>query len=112
MKTLAIALLAGAAALSVGSAKASDIVVSESYANPELVQQVRLVCDQNGNCYRSRGGKRVVIQEYGNSYNYAPRGRYVERRYHDDGYYNRGPSVGIGVGPGGVGVGVDVGPRW
>lgn len=113
MKAFAIALLAGAAALSAGSAaKASDIVVSEGYANPDLVQQVRLVCDQSGNCYRSRGGKRVVIQEYGNSYNYAPRERYIERRGYYDGGYNRGPSVGIGVGPGGVGVGVDVGPRW
>lgn len=108
MKTLAIALLAGAAALSAGSAKASDIYVSDGYANPDLVQQVRLVCDQSGNCYRTRGGRRVVVQEYGDSYNYAPRERYIERR----GYYNRGPSVGIGVGPGGVGVGVDVGPRW
>jgi hypothetical protein len=113
MKTLAIALLAGTAALSAGSAKASDIYVSDGYANPELVQQVRLVCDQAGNCYRTRGGARVVVQEYGNSYNYAPRERYIERRgYYDGGYYNNGPSVGIGVGPGGVGVGVGVGPRW
>ena len=73
MKTLAIALLAGAAALSTGSAKASDIYVSEGYANPDLVQQVRLVCDEYGNCYRSRGGARVVVRD---SYNYAPRERY------------------------------------
>src|SRR5206468_6580292 len=48
MKTLAIALLAGAAALSVGSARASDIYVSEEYASPDLVQQVRTVCDEYG----------------------------------------------------------------
>jgi hypothetical protein len=113
MKTLAIALLAGAASLTASGARASDIYVSDGYANPDLVQQVRLVCDQAGNCYRTRGGARVVVQEYGNSYNYAPRERYIERRgYYDGGYYNNGPSVGIGVGPGGVGVGVGVGPRW
>jgi hypothetical protein len=113
MKIFAIAVLAGVGALSVGSAKASDIVTTSEFSNADLVQQVRLVCDDAGRCYRTRGGRRVVIQEYGDSYNYAPRERYIERRgYYNDGYYNSGPSVGIGVGPGGVGVGVGVGPRW
>jgi hypothetical protein len=78
------------------------------------IENVRLVCDEYGQCYRTRGGRRVIIQqEYGNSYNYVPRERYIERRgYYDGGYYNDGPSVGIGVGPGGVGVGFGVGPRW
>jgi hypothetical protein len=68
----------------------------------------------DGQCYRTRGSRRVIIQqEYGNSYNYVPRERYIERRgYYDGGYYNEGPGVGIGVGPGGVGVGFGVGPRW
>ena len=73
-------MLAGVGALSVGSAKASDIYTTSEYANPDLVQQVRLVCDEAGHCYRTRGGQRVIIQEYGNSYNYAPRERYNERR--------------------------------
>jgi hypothetical protein len=73
------------------------------------IENVRLVCDEAGRCYRTRGGRRVVEREYGDSYNYyAPRERYIERR----GYYDDGPRVGIGVGPGGVGVGVGVGPRW
>jgi len=77
------------------------------------VENVRLVCDEYGRCYRTRGGQRVVVERgYGDSYNYAPRERYIERRGYDGGYYNNGPSVGIGVGPGGVGVGVGVGPRW
>ena len=113
MKVLAIAVLAGVGALSVGSAKASDITTTSEFSNQDLVQQVRLVCDEAGRCYRTRGGQRVIIQEYGNSYNYAPRERYIERRgYYNDGYYNSGPSVGIGVGPGGVGVGIGVGPRY
>ena len=110
MRKLAIALFAGAAALSVGSANASDIYMSNEYANSDLLQPVRMVCDEDGRCYRSRGSKRVVIE---NSYNYAPRERYIERRgYYDGGYYDSGPSVGIGVGSGGVGFGVGVGPRW
>ena len=107
MKTLAIALLAGAAALSTGSAKASDIYVSEGYANPDLVQQVRLVCDKYGNCYRSRGGARVVVRD---SYNYAPRERYYERRTYRD--YDE-PRAGVGIRAPGVSVGVGVGgDRW
>jgi hypothetical protein len=56
------------------------------------IVNVRLVCDEYGRCYRTRGGQRVVIQqEYGDSYNYAPRERYLERRgYYDGGYYDNG----------------------
>ena len=108
MKTLAIALLAGAAALSAGSARASDIYVSDGYANPDLVQQVRLVCDQDGNCYRSRAGARVIVRD---SYNYAPRERYYERRTYRD--YDDGPRAGVGIRAPGVSVGVGVGSdRW
>lgn len=61
-------------------------------------ETARMVCDGNGRCWRQRGARRVVVE---NSYNYAPRERYIERRgYYDGGYYNSGPSVGIGVGPG------------
>jgi hypothetical protein len=109
MKALAIALLAGAAALSAGSARASDIYVSEGYANPDLVQQVRLVCDPDGNCYRTRGGARVVVRD---SYNYYPRDRYYERRtYRRD--WDDGPRAGVGIRAPGVSVGVGVGSdRW
>jgi hypothetical protein len=107
MKTFAIALLAGAVALSAGSAKASDIYVSEGYANPDLVQQVRLVCDEYGNCYRSRGGARVVVRD---SYNYyGPRDRY-NRTYRS---WDDSPRAGVGIRAPGVSVGVGVGgDRW
>ena len=103
MKIFAIAVLAGVGALSVGSARASDIVTTSEGFNPDLVQQVRLVCDDAGRCYRTRGGRRVVIQEYGDSYNYAPRERYIERR----GYEERGPSVGFRAPGVSIGVGGD-----
>jgi hypothetical protein len=94
-------------------ANAAPLSVSPSVLPDNGVENVRLVCDESGRCYRTRGGRRVVIQQgYDDSYNYAPRERYIERRGYYDGGYNNGPSVGIGVGPGGVGVGVGVGPRW
>jgi hypothetical protein len=107
MKTFAIALLAGVGALSVGSAaKATDINSTTEYSNPEMVQQVRLVCDDDGRCYRTRGGSRVIVRD---SYNYMPRERYIERREYRD--YDDGPRAGVGIRtPGGtVGIGVD---RW
>lgn len=110
MKTLVIALLAGAAALSAGSARASDVYVSSEYASPDPVQQVRLVCDTDGNCYRGRSRTKVIVRD---SYNYyQPRERYYERRtyhrHHDD-----TPRAGIGIHAPGVSVGVGVGSdRW
>jgi hypothetical protein len=114
MKNVVISLALGVGALLSSGANAAPISVSPSLVPDSGIENVRLVCDEYGRCYRSRGSRRVIIhQGYGDSYNYAPRERYIERRgYYDGGYYNNGPSVGIGVGPGGVGVGVGVGPRW
>jgi hypothetical protein len=102
MRTLAIALLAGAGALSIGSAKASDFYTTSEHIDPNLVHQVRTVCDDDGRCYRTRGGKRVIIRD---SYNYYPRDRYRERRVYRD--YADGPRVGIRTPGVSVGVGVD-----
>lgn len=110
MRTLAIALLAGAGALSIGSAaRASDFYTTSEYSNPDLVQNVRMVCDDSGQCYRTRGGRRVIIQEgYRDSYNsYERRPGYYERRTYRD--YNDGPSVGIRAPGVSVGIGGD---RW
>ena len=113
MKNVVVSLAIGVGALLSSGANAAPISVSPSVLSDNGVEHVRLVCDEYGRCYRTRGGRRVVIQQDYDSYNYAPRERYVERRgYYDGGYYNNGPSVGIGVGPGGVGVGFGVGPRW
>jgi hypothetical protein len=109
MKAFAISLLAGAAALSAGSASASDIYTTSEYTNPDLVQQVRLVCDDAGNCYRGRGGSRVIVRD---SYNYyQPRERTIERRGYRD--WDDGPRAGVGIRTPGVSVGVGVGgDRW
>jgi len=111
MKNLVASFAIGIGAMLSSGANAAPLSVGPSGLPESGIQQVRLVCDEDGRCYRTQGGRRIVIhRDYGDSYNYAPRERYIERRgYYDRGYDN-GPSVGIGVGP--VGVGVGVGPRW
>lgn len=108
MRTFTIALLAGVGALAAASsAKASDIFTTSEYSNPNLVQQVRLVCDDDGRCYRTRGRSRVIVRD---SYNYTPRERYYERRtYRRD--WDDGPRAGVGIRTPGVSVGVGV-DRW
>ena len=106
MRKIAIGRLAGASALMAGSANASDIYTSSEYTNPDLIQQVRMVCDDSGRCYRSRES-RVIVRD---SYNYAPRERYIERRHYRD--YDE-PRAGVGIRAPGVSVGVGVdSDRW
>jgi hypothetical protein len=108
MRKIAIGLLAGAGALLAGSANASDVYTSSEYTNSDLIQQVRMVCDEDGRCYRTRGGSRVIVRD---SYAYAPRERYIEhRRYRD---WDDGPRAGVGIRAPGVSVGVGVdNDRW
>jgi hypothetical protein len=113
MRTISIALLAGAGVLFASSAMAAEVFTNDATylgMNRLNVEQVRLVCDDSGRCYRSRGPRRVVIQQgYDDSYNYAPRERYIERRR----YYDDQPRSGIGFGAPGVSIGVGVGDgRW
>ena len=110
MRKFAVTLLAGVGALYVGGANASDIYTSSEYSSPDLVQQVRMVCNEDGRCYRTRGGSRVIV---GDSYNYyQPRERYIERRsYYRD--WDDGPRAGVGIRTPGVSVGVGFGgDRW
>jgi hypothetical protein len=108
MRKIAIGLLAAAGALLAGSANASDIYTSSEYSNSDLIQQVRMVCDDNGRCYRTRGSSRTIVRD---SYAYAPRERYIEhRRYRD---WDDGPRAGVGIRAPGVSVGVGVdSDRW
>jgi hypothetical protein len=108
MKKLAIGLLAVAGALLAGSANAADIYTSSDYTNSDLVQQVRLICNEDGQCYRTRGGRRIIVED---SYNYAPRERYIERRGYND--WDEGPRAGVGFRAPGVSIGVGAGgERW
>jgi hypothetical protein len=100
MKKIVISLALGAGAILASSAAdAAPLTKGLAVLPDNSIENVRLVCDQYGQCYRTRGGRRVIVQGgYGGGY--AP-------GYYGGGY---GPSVGVGIGP--VGVGVGVGPRW
>ncbi|WP_375788553.1 hypothetical protein ACE10Z_14745 [Bradyrhizobium sp. Pha-3] len=113
MRKISIALLAGTGVLFANSAMAAGVLSNDATyfgMNQPSVEQVRLVCDDSGRCYRSRGSRRVVIQrDYSDSYNYAPREEYIERR----GYYYDQPRPGFGSSAPGVSIGVGVGnDRW
>jgi hypothetical protein len=105
MNKLAITLI-GASALLGTAAFAAPLTPAVTTVTPDSnIENVRMVCNENGRCWRERGARRVIVED---SYGYAPRERYIERR----GYYDDGPRVGVGVGPG-VGVSVGVGGgRW
>jgi hypothetical protein len=110
MKKVIILLALGAGASFVTAASAAPLSSGLAVTPDKGFENVRMVCNEDGRCWRERGARRVIVED---SYGYAPRERYIERRgYYDGGYYNGGPGVGIGVGPGGVGVGFGVGPRW
>lgn len=107
MRHFTIALLAGAGALLASGAIAAPltngILAAKTGAD---IEHVRMVCDENGRCYRTHGARRVIVQD--DSYAYAPRREYRERRY-----YNEGPGVGVYGGAPGVGVSIGVGrDRW
>jgi hypothetical protein len=103
MNKLALTLI-GASALFGTAAVAAPLTPAVTAVAPDSnIENVRMVCNENGRCWRERGARRVIVED---SYGYAPRERYIERR----GYYDDGPRVGVGVAPG-VGIGVGVG-RW
>jgi len=103
MKNLAIYLATGASLLLVTTATAAPLSADVSVAPQSQIQRVRMVCNEEGRCWRERGERRVIIRD---SYGYAPRERYIERRGYDDrGYDDRG---GIGFRAPGVSVGIGV----
>jgi hypothetical protein len=105
MKNLAIYLAAGASALFMTAASAAPLSADVSIAPESNIQNVRMVCNENGRCWREGGERRVIIREPDDSYAYAPRERYIERRgYEGHGYEERGgigfraPGVSVGIG--------------
>ena len=100
MKIVTLTLLAATAtgAVAIGSASAVPLNTASPGLGTSLVQDVRLVCDQYGQCYNTRRTNRTVRPLYGPRYDVEP-GYYASRGY---GYYD-GPRVGIGIGPFGIG---------
>ena len=102
MKNLMVSLAVGTAALFVSGANAAPLSPTTTHID-NGIENVRMVCDQSGRCWRERGPRRVIIQGDGyNSYNYdrGRRARYYEERRPAVGIQVPGVSVGVGVGGG------------
>ena len=103
MKTITLPLLAAVAigAITIGSAAAMPFSTDNGSATlgESLVQDVRVVCNRNGNCWNTGGRYRSARRAYSPGYYNRP-GYYAQPGY---GYY-RGPRVGIGIGPLGFGM--------
>jgi hypothetical protein len=100
MKTLTLALAASAAALFATVASAAPLSIGQ-VASDSNIQNVRMVCNEDGRCWRERGERRVIIREPRHSYGYAPREGYTERRRYEarePGIGIRAPGVSIGIG--------------
>src|SRR5476651_1773402 len=97
---LVITLAVGASALFVTAATAAPLANGVT-ALPSDIENVRMVCNENGRCWRERGerGEREVIVR--DSYGSAPRDRYIERRGYDEDrgcVRFRAPGVSVGIG--------------
>jgi len=93
-------LAAAAGTLIVTAASAAPLSPSTSFAPESNLQNVRMVCNEDGRCWRERGERRVIIREGRDAYGYAPRERYIERRGYEDrgGVGFRAPGVSVGIG--------------
>ena len=102
MNNLVISLAVGASALFVTGASAAPLSAGQSVAPQSNIHNVRMVCDENGRCWRERSERRVIIRDPSDSYGYAPRERYIERRGYDEdrggGIGFRAPGVSVGIG--------------
>ncbi|MGJ4925776.1 hypothetical protein ACQR1I_10685 [Bradyrhizobium sp. HKCCYLS2038] len=102
MKALTLALAAAAGTLVVTSASAAPLLSPDVSALPQRdIRQVRMVCNEDGRCWREHRERRVIIEDRDrDSYAYAPRERYVERRHYEDrgGIGIRAPGVSVGIG--------------
>ena len=106
MKIFTLPLLAAAAigAITIGSATAMPFSANNATAalDETLMQDVRVVCNRNGNCWNANGYRST--SRYQSRRYYGGRGYYAQPGYgYGNGYY-RGPRVGIGIGPVGIGV--------
>lgn len=100
-------LFLAAGTLMATSASAAPLLNQGTLVQPALTENVRLVCDEYGRCYRTRGPRYVERRYYGDSYSYGRRA-YVEPGYgyaqpgygYGGGYYGGGPSIGFSFGTG------------
>jgi len=103
MNILAISLAVGASALLATAASAAPLSADVSIRSDGNIQNVRMVCNENGRCWHERTERRVIIREPGDSYGYA-RGRHIEHRGYDE---DRRGDIGVRVPGVSVGIGTD-----
>ena len=98
MKTILLA--AAAASLATAASAAPLNAGGLAAAETANVEQVRLVCDEDGRCFRMRGPR--YVQRYYDDDAYVARrsyGYYGGPGYYDRGYgYYGGPSIGFSFG--------------
>jgi len=97
MYKIAISFALASTALFATAATAAPLITDRSVSSDGNIQNVRMVCNEDGRCWRERGERRVIIRD---SYGYAPRERYIERRGYEDrgGIGFRAPGVSVGIG--------------
>jgi hypothetical protein len=99
MKTILLATAALASLATSASAAPLNVGGSATTETPN-VEQVRLVCDEYGRCFRTRGPR--YVQRYYDDDAYVARrsyGYYGSSGYYDRGYgYYGGPSIGFNFG--------------
>jgi hypothetical protein len=101
MNILSISLAAGASVFFMTAASAAPLSAGASIAPESNIQNVRMVCNENGRCWRERSERRVIIGEPRDAYGYDRREGYVERRGYDEdrgGIGFRAPGVSVGIG--------------
>ena len=99
MKALALAAAAGTLVMT--AASAAPVTPDVSMLPHREIHNVRMIYNEDGRCWRERRERRVIIQdEDRDSYGYAPRERYIERRSYEDrgGIGIRAPGVSVGIG--------------
>jgi len=100
MKAFSIALAAAATTLVATAASAAPLAPDVSVVPQRGIQNVRMICNENGRCWHEHSDRVIIRERDRDSYAYAPRHRYIERRDYDDrpGVGFRAPGVSIGVG--------------
>jgi hypothetical protein len=99
MKIFAITFAAAASTLLVTAASAAPLSANISVAPESNIQRVRMVCNEEGRCWRERGERQVIIRDGRDAYGYDRR-EHVERRGYDErgGIGFRAPGVSVGIG--------------
>ena len=112
MNNLAISLAVGTSALFMTAASAAPLSTNVPVSQQSNIHNVRMVCNEDGRCWRERGERRVIVREPDDAYGYAPPERYIERRRYEGRYEGRDEDRGIGFRAPGVSIGIGGGDRY